>query len=158
MATLIENTFPSTARQAPVSRRRPKAADGQAGVLLPWLRAQSINVTRHAAALRPFKAEEFGSGAEAPTAGHLQAVNKLITGLRTGLLNMSGKVSKATKATIEEPSAERLQDLMRKKANAHQWVRAIEKIWDFYFELFGQRQNRYSKWLLCSDRIGFDCY
>ncbi len=158
MATLIENTFPSTARQAPVSRRRPKAADGQAGVLLPWLRAQSINVTRHAAALRPFKSEEFGSGAEAPTAGHLQAVNKLITGLRSGLLSMSGKVSKATAATVEEPSAGRLQDLMRKKANAHQWVRAIEKIWDFYFELFGQRQTRYSKWLLSCDRIGLDCY
>ncbi len=158
MATLIENPFPATARQAPVSRRRTKEAGGQTGVLLPWLRAQSINVTRHAAALRPFKAEEFGSGAEAPTAGHLQAVNKLITGLRSGLLSMSGKVSKATKATIEEPSAGRLQDLMRKKAHAHQWVRAIEKIWDFYFELFGQRQTRYSKWLLSCDRIGLDCY
>jgi hypothetical protein len=158
MATMIENTFPTTARQEPVSRQRPKKAGGQAGVLLPWLRAQSINVTRHAAALRPFKAEEFGSGAEAPTAGHLQAVNKLITGLRSSLLSMSGQVGKATNATIEEPSAGRLQDLMRKKANAHQWVRAIEKIWDFYFELFGQRQTRYSKWLLSCDRIGLDCY
>src|SRR6267154_4427313 len=77
-----------------------------AGVLLPWLRAQSINVTRHAAALRPFNADEFGTGAEAPTAGHIQAVNKLITGLRSGLLNMSGKVSKATAATLETPSTE----------------------------------------------------
>jgi hypothetical protein len=158
MATLIENTVPTTARQAPVSRRRPKAAGSPAGILLPWLRAQSINVTRHAAALRPFKADEFGNGAEAPTAGHLQAVNKLITGLRSGLLSISEKVSKATTTTIEEPSAARLQDLMRKKANAHQWVRAIEKIWDFYFELFGQRQTRYSKWLLSCDRIGLDCY
>lgn len=158
MATLIENPFPATATQAPVSPRQPKAAGVQPGVLLPWLRAQSINVTRHAAALRPFKAEEFGTGAEAPTAGHLQAVNKLITGLRRGLLNMSAKVSKATNATIEEPSSGRLQDLMRKKAHAHQWVRAIEKIWDFYFELFGQRQTRYAKWLLSCDRIGLDCY
>lgn len=158
MATLIENTFTTMPRQAPVPGRRPKAAGGPAGVLLPWLRAQSINVTRHAAALRPFRVDEFGSGAEAPTAGHTQAVNKMITGLRSGLLSMSGKVSKATNATIEEPSAGRLQDLMRKKAHAHQWVRAIEKIWDFYFELFGQRQSRYSKWLLSCDRIGLDCY
>lgn len=158
MATLIENPFTTTAAQTPADGKATRIAGAPKGVLLPWLRAQSINVTRHAAALRPFKAEEFGSGAEAPTAGHLQAVNKLITGLRSGLLSMSEKVSKATTATTEEPSASRLQDLMRKKAHAHQWVRAIEKIWDFYFELFGQRQTRYSKWLLSCDRIGLDCY
>jgi hypothetical protein len=37
-------------------------------------------------------------------------------------------------------------------------VRAIEKIWDFYFELFGQRQSRYADWLLSCDRIALDCY
>ena len=26
------------------------------------------------------------------------------------------------------------------------------------FELFGQRQTRYAKWLLSCDRIGLDCY
>ena len=29
---------------------------------------------------------------------------------------------------------------MRRKDRAHRWVQGIEKIWDFYFELFGQRQ------------------
>jgi len=145
MATVIDNTFTTTAGKSPASGHRPAVAAAPVSVLLPWLRAQSINVTRHAAALRPFKADEFGTGAEAPTAGHIQAVNKLITGLRSGLLNMSGKVRKATAATVETPSTERLQDLMRKKAHAHQWVRGIEKIWDFYFELFGLRQTRYAK-------------
>jgi len=158
MATMIENTFSTTAGPVPGPPQPVKAAGAPAGVLLPWLRAQSINVARHAAALRPFKADEFGTGAEAPTAGHIQAVNQMITGLRSGLLSMSKKVSKATAATLEEPGTSRLQDLMRKKAHAHQWVRAIEKIWDFYFELFGQRQSRYSKWLLSCDRIGLDCY
>ena len=158
MATLVENPLTTIAGKAPASGRQPKAAGGPSPVLLPWLRAQSINVTRHAAALRPFKADEFGTGAEAPTAGHIQAVNQLITRLRSGLLKMSGRVSKATKATIAEPTVGRLQDLMRKKSRAHQWVRGIEKIWDFYFELFGQRQTRYSKWLLSCDRIGLDCY
>ncbi|MBZ5613250.1 MAG: hypothetical protein LAO23_04505 [Acidobacteriia bacterium] len=129
-----------------------------APVLLPWLRAQSINVTRHAAALRPFRPDEFGTGAEAPTAGHIQAVNKLITALRGSLLRMSGKVRSAVEASSEEPSAPRLQDTMRKKEHAHAWVRGIERIWDFYFELFGQRQTRYAKWLLSCDRIGLDCY
>lgn len=157
MATLIENPLAITAGEHQASPRRTKALAGSP-VMQPWLRAQSINVTRHAAALRPFKIDEFGTGAEAPTAGHLQAVNKLITGLRSGLLKISGGVSKAARITEQELSTSRLQDLMRKKARAHHWVRAIEKIWDFYFELFGQRQTRYAKWLLSCDRIGLDCY
>src|SRR5260370_32102798 len=158
MATLIETTPTTTTGGTPVSRQRPQAAGAPAPVMLPWLRAPSINVTRHAAALRPFKPDEFGTGAEAPTAGHIQAVNKLITSLRRSLLKMSGKVSQSVAATVEEPSTPRLQDLMRKKEQAHKWVRGIEKIWDFYFELFGQRQTRYAKWLLSCDRIGLDCY
>jgi len=158
MATLIETMPTTTTGETPVSRQRTKAAGGPAPVMLPWLRAQSINVTRHAAALRPFKADEFGTGAEAPTAGHIQAVNKLITGLRSSLLKMSGRVSKSVSVAAEEPSTSRLQDVMRKKEHAHKWVRGIEKIWDFYFELFGQRQTRYAKWLLSCDRIGLDCY
>lgn len=157
MAALIENPLATPPEEAPVSQKQ-KAAERPAPVMLPWLRAQSINVTRHAAALRPFKADEFGTGAESPTAGHIEAVNKLMTGLRSGLLAMSGKVNKATAVTAKEPTTSRLQALVRNKANAHRWVRAIEKIWDFYFELFGQRQTRYAKWLLSCDRIGLDCY
>jgi hypothetical protein len=158
MATVIQNPFTTTAAETPAAGKATRTAGAPKGVLLPWLRAQSINVTRHAAALRPFKVDEFGSGAEAPTAGHLQAVNQLITGLRSGLLTMSQKVSKHTRAILEQPNTRSLQHLMRHKAKAHEWVRAIEKIWDFYFELFGQRQTRYSKWLLSCDRIGLDCY
>jgi hypothetical protein len=157
MATLIESLSKAITEE-PASSSRPPAASGPASVMLPWLRAQSINVTRHAAALRPFRADEFGVGAEAPTAGHIQAVNKLVNALRSGLLRMSEHVRKAGAATSQEPSTRRLQDLMRKKERAHNWVRGIEKIWDFYFELFGQRQTRYAKWLLSCDRIGLDCY
>jgi hypothetical protein len=158
MATQIE-TGPKATKQADsVPRQRSKAAGASTAVMMPWLRAQSINVTRHAAALRPFRPEEFGTGSAAPTPGHLQAVNKLITGLRRGLLEMTGRVRKSAVATSKEPTTPRLQELMRRKAHAHHWVRGIEKIWDFYFELFGQRQTRYAKWLLSCDRIGLDCY
>src|SRR5271154_4384814 len=158
MATQIE-TGPATAtRTESAPRQRSKAAGASTSVMMPWLRAQSINVTRHAAALRPFRPEEFGTGAEAPTAGHLQAVNKLIPGLRRVLLEMTGRVRKSAVTTSQEPTTPRLQELMRRKAHAHHWVRGIEKIWDFYFELFGQRQTRYAKWLLSCDRIGLDCY
>jgi hypothetical protein len=41
----------------------------------------------------------------------------------------------------------------------HNWVRAIERIWDFYFELFGQRHSQpYADWLLSCDRIALDYY
>jgi hypothetical protein len=71
---------------------------------------------------------------------------------------MAGVVRKSGAAATEEMSTRRLQDLMLKKESAHKWVRGIEKIWDFYFEVFGQRQTRYAKWLLSCDRIGLDCY
>jgi len=139
----------------PASDAAPRASSS---VMLPWLRAQSINVTRHAAALRPFRPEEFGTGAEAPTAGHIQAVNQLITGHRRGLLQVSAKVRKSGRIAEQRPGTRQLQLMVRRKARAHHWVRGIEKIWDFYFETFGQRQTRYAKWLLSCDRIALDCY
>src|SRR5262249_29031486 len=127
-------------------------------VLTPWLRAQSINVTRHAAALRPFRREEFGEGAAAPSEGHIQAVNTLMTSLRRGLLKMSRHVTETAAAASEQPTSARLQQAVDRKERAHNWVQAIEQIWDFYFELFGQRQGQYAEWLLGCDRISMDCY
>src|SRR5258708_28807471 len=115
MATQIE-TGTTTTEVEPAPRQRSKAAGASTAVMLPWLRAQSINVTRHAAALRPFHPEEFGTGAEAPTAGHLQAVNKLITGLRRGLLEMSGKVRKSAVDARQQPPTTPLQESLRRKA------------------------------------------
>jgi hypothetical protein len=157
MAALTD-TLPTNAGVGPTPiAQRPKAAGRAVQVMSPWVRAQAINVTRHAAALRPFKPDEFGTGAEAPTPGHLQSVNQLITQLRSSLLKMSAKVSRSA-VSAQEAGTAGLQDLVRKKAHAHHWVRGIEKIWDFYFELFGQRQTRYAKWLLSCDRIGLDCF
>jgi hypothetical protein len=158
MAAAVE-----TLTQSGVIDQPPKQAVSSVGgdvplVLTAWLRAQSINVARHAAALRPFQLGEFGTGAAAPTAGHLEAVNKLMTSLRGGLLKMSEGVSAAAAAASEDSTSSQLQRLVARKERAHEWVRAIEMIWDFYFELFGQRQTRYANWLLSCDRIALDCY
>ena len=158
MATQSEMPPIAATEQESASKAPGAAQRASSAVTLPWVRAQSINVTRHAAALRPFRPDEFGTGAEAPTAGHIQAVNQLLTGLRRGLLQVSAKVRKSGSAAEQHPSTRQLQRLMRRKASAHQWVRGIEKIWDFYFETFGQRQTRYAKWLLSCDRIALDCY
>jgi hypothetical protein len=127
-------------------------------VLLPWLRAQSLNVTRHAAALRPFRRDEFGTGAAAPTEGHIQAVNQLMNSLRGGLLRMARNVGKTVESAAEQANAPNLQGVVRQKHRAHDWVQGIERIWDFYFELFGQRQGQYKDWLLGCDRIALDVY
>ena len=140
---------------APGRSDKPKAGRP---VLGPWLRAQSVNVVRHAAALRPFRREEFGTGGAAPSEGHVQAVNALMASLRKGLIEKSAKVNQAIRVAQAEPGTEALSEVMRRKDHAHHWVQGVEKIWDFYFELFGQRQSRYADWLLSCDRIALDCY
>lgn len=145
----------------PAPRRRRARATRRRGVplILPtWLRAQSVNVTRHAAALRPFRRNEFGITSAAPTEGHIQAVNQLMDTLRTELLSAAGRVTDATRTAISLPNTRNLQTLLRLKEHAHNWVRAVERIWDFYFELFGQRQSQFGDWLLSCDRIALDCY
>jgi len=143
----------------------PAAAAGASAVAAPppapvgrWLRAQAINVRRHAEALRPFRRGEFGNGPESPSEGHLQVVNALISRLREGLFGSTDRVEQAVEAAEEDPSTRRLQSMVARKHRAHDWVRGIEKIWDFYFELFGQRQSVYGVWLLGCDRIALDCY
>ncbi|MET0605859.1 MAG: hypothetical protein ABWZ80_05345 [Beijerinckiaceae bacterium] len=124
----------------------------------PWLRAQAVNVTRHAAALRPFRRAEFGQGDAAPSEGHIQAVNRLISSLRRGLLKKTAQVTEAVAAASERPATSELQETVARKEDAHRIVEATERIWDFYFELFGQRQGQYADWLLSCDRIALDCY
>jgi hypothetical protein len=127
-------------------------------VLPAWVRAQSVNVTRHAAALRPFQKEEFSNGVATPSDGHIGAVNHLITSLRAGLFRLARNVSSAAAEATRVQTAPQLQKLVRRKERAHISVQAIERIWDFYFELFGQRQGRYANWLLSCDRIALDSY
>ena len=140
------------------SGRPPRRTPVVVPVRQPWLRAQGLNVTRHAAALRPFRAGEFGSGAAAPTAGHLQAVNALLGRLRGELLRQSEQVRGLARSAAAQPESRRLQGLLTAKEQAHDWVREVERIWDFYFELFGQRQSVFADALLSCDRIALSCY
>jgi hypothetical protein len=152
-------------RQAP-SPPAGGAVPGMAGpgeaarsaVLRPWLRAQSLNVVRHAAALRPFRRGEFGTGPESPTEAHLRAANGLISTLRRDLFRITRKVQSSVEGALAEPVTPRLHEMVRHKERAHDQVRNVERIWDFYFELFGQRQSRFGLWLLGCDRIALDCY
>jgi len=128
-------------------------------VLPAWVRGQAINVARHAAALRPFRQNEFGDGAASPSEGHIAAVNNLVTSLRRPLMRMARTLGRIAARTAAEPTTVNLQSLVRHKERAHRWVQAIERVWDFYFELFGQRLSQpYAEWLLSCDRLALDCY
>jgi hypothetical protein len=156
MTDLLEIVPDATVARARATLPAPTVRRGH--ILPAWLKAQAINVTRHAAGLHPFTSEEFGSGAASPTEGHIRAVNGLIAGLRNELLKLTGKVTAAAKAAIDDPSPNNVTRLVTAKDYAHAVVQATEKVWDFYFELFGQRQTRFADWLLSCDRIALDCY
>jgi hypothetical protein len=140
--------------------------NGHAGAKRPapaalpaWVRGQAVNVTRHAAALRPFRRDEFGTGAASPTEAHIGAANGLISTLRRGLVRLARGVGRDAARATAEPTTAHLQALLRSKERAHRWVQAVERVWDFYFELFGQRLSQpYADWLLSCDRIALDCY
>jgi len=139
------------------SAQKPATSRDQP-VLEPWVRAQAINLVRHTRALRNFSREEFGTGPESPTEGHVHAVNQLLGQLRPGLKQRARHMVSLANAVRREPSRKRYEDFVAHKHHAHDWVRGIEKIWDFYFELFGQRQSHVGQWLLSTDRIALDCY
>ncbi len=123
-----------------------------------FAKAQAINTKRNAAALIPFQRDEFGSGPASPPEAHIQAANQLIVNLRSQLLELAGRVDESAKTSLDLPSPQHLQFLLRQKERAGRWIQLIEKIWDFYLELFGQRQTRFADWLLACDRIALDCY
>jgi len=136
----------------------PAATSATQPVLRPWLRAQALNLGRHANALRDFTRGEFGSGPESPTEGHIQAVNLVLRRLRSPLRKRATQIDELVRAATEFPQSDRLTQVVTHKTESHQWVRRMERIWDFYLELFGQRQSTFGTWLLSADRIALDCY
>jgi hypothetical protein len=136
----------------------PQPTSGTQPILRPWLAAQALNLVRHTEALRPFRREEFGTGPEVPSEGHILAANQLMHGLRKSLNSRAKVMNRYVRVAISKPTDENLTRLVTQKHNSHSWVQRIERIWNFYFELFGQRQGQYGHWLLSCDRIALDCY
>ncbi len=119
---------------------------------------QPVNVRRHLEALRDFRRDEFGSGIARPSEGHVQAVNTLLAQLRRPLSGAVDELEAAADEARRRPDPARLTEVLTLKSRAHDWVRATERVWDFYFELFGQRQGAYGEWLVSCDRVALDCY
>jgi hypothetical protein len=146
-------------------RSQPKAAEAlvaappRARILSSFATGQAVNVRRHFTALRDFSRAEFGTSIARPSEGHIQAVNQLLAKLRQPLEKAVHDVEVASQVSGRPGVNDRdLAHLLTVKSRAHDWVRATERVWDFYFELFGQRQGAFGEWLFACDRIALDCY
>lgn len=126
--------------------------------LAVYLSGQALNVRRHLNALRDFRRDEFGAQPARPSEGHVQAVNTLLATLRGPLRMVVERLDQALDIANARPSEARVSRAMELKTQAHDLVRATERVWDFYFELFGQRQSAFGEWLDACDRITLDCY
>jgi len=142
----------------PLAARRPRTQERLREAVKDFADSQTLNATRHVEALRPYRADEFGPGPAAPSEAHIQAANGLIGTLRRQLMDHANQVRRAADAATRAPTTRNLHLLLDRKDRAGSWVKEVEKVWDFYFELFGQRQSRYADWLLATDRIALDCY
>jgi hypothetical protein len=127
-------------------------------MLGPYLTGQALNVRRHLEALRDFRRDEFGSGVAAPSEGHVQAVNVLLRRLRQPLAADVQDLERMSRQARENRDAAVIGAVLQLKSRAHDQVRATERVWDFFFELFGQRQGAFGEWLVACDRIALDCY
>ncbi|MGZ4447293.1 MAG: hypothetical protein ACXVWZ_03050 [Nocardioides sp.] len=154
MSAVAERVGPD--RQAPVRAARVRGAVPAPDPVSAFATGQGVNVRRHLEALRDFRRAEFGTGVARPSEGHVQAVNDLLARLRRPLESAVVEVEAAGRAA--RAGRTDLDDLLRLKSQAHDWVRATERVWDFYFELFGQRQGAFGDWLYACDKIALDCY
>lgn len=150
----------------PKSHQTTRASTNLKGAATPneqrlldnWLNIQSINLCRHAKALRPFTKDEFGTGPAAPSEGHIEAVNQLVERFRTQLIEKARWVDVAAQAARREPTSDRLQLLLERKQKIGDQVLYLEGIWDFYFDMFVQRLSAFGERLRAIDRIAVGCY
>lgn len=156
MSAVAERVGP---RPAPVARvRKVDSAPARQTPLASFSTGQGVNVRRHLDALRDFRRTEFGTSHARPSEAHIQAVNELLARLRRPLEQAVTDVERSGRNAARNPGSADMAELLRRKAKAHDWVRATERVWDFYFELFGQRQGAFGDWLYACDKIALDCY
>jgi len=129
-----------------------------ADLLSRWIPTQSVNLDRHATALRPFSYTEFGTGPAAPSRAHIDAVNQFVGQFRARLADGSGWVSAAALQATKRPTDENIALFLSRKEAASNRILYVEGIWDFYFDLFVQRLSALGERLRAVDRIAANCY
>jgi hypothetical protein len=155
---IITNTeiVVQSVRRYPVNGRTRAASDEDR--LRHFVDAQRLNTYRDITALRPFKQDEFGTGAASPSQAHLAAANDLMSRLRKDLLTSYAGMKRVTERARQSQSSDDLKQLLRYKELINLRMKRLEGVWQFYLELFSQRQAPFASILLAADRIALDCY
>lgn len=161
LAASTSNAPTSGAHQA-VRLQYPAAVSSFGGAsarraLGDWIRSQSVNAGRAAQLLRDFAEREFGGTAASPSAAHVHAANRLIADVR-GVVMRNSVALKTAADVARAESREELDRVTTLKDENGALVAQAEKIWHFYWEIFGQRQTTIAQQLLAADRIALDCY
>ena len=139
-----------------VNTMPPPAAKPARAAPTDWVRLQRVNLSRHSFGLAPFQSGDFGEGVGSPSQAHLSAVNVLLERFgkqirhRLDMLRIDPEASGRNDGLLTQ--------FARLKDRGQQLVEVAELLWDFYYQLFGQRQSRLGGRLLASDRIALDCY
>ena len=126
--------------------------------LAAYLRGQAVANGRAALLLRPFADDEFGTGAAAPSTAHIAEVNTLLGRVRGVVDRNIRALAEATADAIADPDRRAIDRTSALKQQGGTLISATERIRQFYWEIFGQRQTRIAPQLLASDRIALDCY
>ena len=144
-----------SATTSPPARRAGDAADQ---VLLPWTtRSRSISDAMPRPCARSGATIRKRRGGADPRPYRSGQPADFQAPRRAPELSRPRRCQRAEAAT-SSPRRRKLQRLVEAQRARAQLGSRVEKIWDFYFELFGQRQSRYANWLLSCDRIALDCY
>lgn len=143
-------------RPAPTRVRSPQVDEDAA--LANLVRSLSLNASRNAAELRPFKRGEFGATPASPSSAHVDAANALIHKLQGRLFGRVRVLHGLERRGDEAGEDVDLGHLLAAKAHAERSTRFAERVWAFYFTLFNQRQSRFGEALLACDRVALDCY
>ena len=152
-------TLPATLANAPrpaVSRSPRTGRTGDA--LASYMRGQAVANKRALILLRPFTDQEFGSGSEAPATAQIAEVNTLLSRATRIVARRVERLEQLAEqaARTRDPSA--IEQALRAKQESNALIAAVERIRQFYWEIFGQRMTRIAPQLLASDRIALDCY
>ncbi|HEX2136902.1 MAG TPA: hypothetical protein VHG30_13525 [Microvirga sp.] len=156
--TPVEQVELSYAAAPGVVPGAPAGDTGERRALLEWIRSQEVNAQRATQLLRDFAPGEFGTTAASPSSAHIHATNRLVGQLRA-IVDRNAQELRAAAAAARADSRQSLLDRVTSlKDEGGGLVSQTEKIWNFYWEIFGQRQTLIALRLLAADRIALDCY
>ena len=156
----VEGTLTAKTPLRPRAARKRRQPSGQQAEVeaARFVRGQVLDARQVAQALSPFRPDEFGTGPASPSPAHIQATNAFLKELQQGLGRLIAQMDGPASLSSRQPTTQNLHRFLVSKEAGTRGAKELERIWDFYFELFGQRQTRFADWLLGADRVSLDCY